>query len=410
MSETALLEPTTMHDEQLLLPDHTATSEVPKSPFDAPPTGEAVKDLGAVSMMSESPETSHDRVIRSYVNAEGKPLAGFNELYTELDNKVASGNETDWNNLVQTLRDAEKNDAKHDGVDVTEALETFEKFAHDKYKELQANYANQHPEKLSFKQRMFAKIAGSFGLKHSDIGIETVAENPVEDTERESLAYRAGYKIGQRRAQKQARIANAQPIDPPLAKQHNEAIAAESEAVQSAEVEDFVEVNEAELTKLSNDELKAKYYAMNVKDQAGIAKIVNELDVRDIFLSLDRQDEADVQRIFGELDQENADKEAAVQRTFSELDAENAAKEAEVQRTFAELDKENADKEAAVQGSFAELDEQIAADKAKQEEIDATPAPMTAEELEAFHTTDTSMQDHLLNAQKARKHGAKTSK
>ena len=407
MSETTVLEPTTMHDEQLLLPDHTMTSEAPKSPFDTPPAGEAVKGLGAVSLMSESPQTSHDRVIRSYVNAEGKPLAGFDELYQELNDKVAVGDETDWNNLVQTLRDAEKNNANSEGADTAKSLEAFEDFAHSKYKELRANYDAQHPEKLSFKQRMFAKLAGVWGIKSSNVSVETIVDVPVQDTKRESVVSKIGSKRDQRRAEKQARVANTRPIDPLLAKKYDEA---NSVDVESIDTNDFNEVSEADLTKLSNDELKAKYYSMDVKDEAGIAKIVNELDVRDIFLSLDRQDEADVQRIFGELDQENAAKEAAIQSTFSELDAENAKNEANVQRTFADLDAENAAKEAEVQRTFAELDAQIAADKTKQAEIDATPVPMTDEELEAFHATDTSMQKHLLNASKARRHGAKTSK
>ncbi len=118
----------------------------PKNTFDKPP----VTAAGVVSKEL----TAEDRVIRSYVNAEGKPLAGFNELNNELAQKVKDGNETDWNNLVQTLRDAVKYDAsneantrlKLEGETVEDRLKSFEAYASAKYKELKANQPKEGGE------------------------------------------------------------------------------------------------------------------------------------------------------------------------------------------------------------------------------------------------------------------------
>ena len=111
------------------------TAPKSENPFDKPPVVTATKEL-----------TEEDRKIRSYVNAEGKPLAGFNELNNELAKKVEAGDETDWNNLVQTLRDAVKYDAgneantrlKLEGETVEDRLKSFEAYASMKYKELKA--------------------------------------------------------------------------------------------------------------------------------------------------------------------------------------------------------------------------------------------------------------------------------
>ncbi len=92
----------------------------------------ASKQLSTGSLKAEG------RVIRTYLNDEGKPLAGFAELNTELARKVAEGNDTDWDNLVQTLRDAVKSDANNRDVSTEDRLKTFEAYASKKYKELMA--------------------------------------------------------------------------------------------------------------------------------------------------------------------------------------------------------------------------------------------------------------------------------
>jgi hypothetical protein len=126
----------------------TAGMEAPKtetkaSPFDTPPAVPAA-ELPKVNPFDAAPSEASERVVRTYLNAEGKPLAGFDELNNELARKVAEGDDTNWDNLVQTLRDAVKNDSnkryesqlKPQGDTVEDRIAAFEKYASKKYNEL----------------------------------------------------------------------------------------------------------------------------------------------------------------------------------------------------------------------------------------------------------------------------------
>ncbi len=344
---------------ELLLPAHTETAE---------PVAESPIDLPAPQWLSEGPASAKDAVVRSYLDTEGKPMVGINELYNEMQSKVASGDESNWNNLVQTIRDVEKFEAKKNGASIGEAAKLFEANARASFQELQANKLAQPAatEKLTLRQRIARKL-GRTSVKTSvvtelEAPVEdgTVAEVPMEQAaeapdekadkvpkatkEKKTLAYKAGYAVGKHRAKvaaKAARMATTRPIDPLLAKQFDEAQTHDADVTDvttSVEAVSHPELDESELQMMNNDELRDKYLSMDLSDRNNIDKVVQEMEVRDWFTRLDIDNEADVQRSFKELDEEIATKEAGVQEAFAQLDAE-----------IAEEHQRQADKEAAVQ-------------------------------------------------------------
>ena len=161
-------------------------------------------------------------------------------------------------------------------------------------------------------------------------------QEAITAEKRKSVAYKLGYWLGKRRAVKLADSSHAgvRPIDMSLADAYDK-VSPDQTASSDEVVEGFADVNQEELTKLSDDELRVKYQSMDSSDHEGIAKIVNELEVRDWFLSLDNsnaKDEAALQILFNGLDtdvaaeeQKAANEEAGVQRAFAELDKDNSA-------------------------------------------------------------------------------------
>jgi hypothetical protein len=149
---------------------------------------EAAAEAGAENPFGQPPKMT-EREVRTFLDADGQPVVGFKGGYDAkgkyhmgLDDvmaqKVLEGDASDWNNLVQTLRDVVKFDAEKRGNDVGDRVKTFEKYASGKYKELMANKAakgtaaeadptEEVPVKMKRRQRAKAALFGVMGRAQS---------------------------------------------------------------------------------------------------------------------------------------------------------------------------------------------------------------------------------------------------
>ncbi len=142
---------------------------------------------GVENPFAKAPASAEERKARTFLDADGMPVIGFKGQWEKVEGsepvyhmglddimavKVLEGDESNWDNLVQTLRDAVKVDAELRGADVSEYLEAFEKYSHRKFKELKANQEaveavvdlpEEVPVKKTRRQRIKERIAGVFG-------------------------------------------------------------------------------------------------------------------------------------------------------------------------------------------------------------------------------------------------------
>jgi hypothetical protein len=131
---------------------HDENSKKVENPFSKAPDPETIvkaeespeKPADKIDPFASAPSAS-DRVVRAFLDKEGKPIADLSELNHIMATKVALGDESDWNNLVQTIRDQIKNvagktkDTDGNTIDVAEQLKAFEKHARQQYKLLKKN-------------------------------------------------------------------------------------------------------------------------------------------------------------------------------------------------------------------------------------------------------------------------------
>jgi len=248
--------------EHLLLPDHTLSDKandiVSVKPEDA-------KDLTTKEPILEPPKSAKQRKVREYLNAEGKPLVSIEELYDEMSKKVSSGDESNWTNLVQTVRDSEKYAAKQSGSDVVKLLSDFQKFAKSQHAQLQLNILNKQPEVVSFKEPI-----ANLGKKL----VEMLVPEPTPVTE----------DIAKSAEPEKPKITDTKDNEesygtyPPVVKPEQTNI-----PEQKADSVEFTQIDDADLKGLSQEELQNKYLGMHVDDTEGIAKIVKEQARRFIF-------------------------------------------------------------------------------------------------------------------------------
>ena len=254
--------------ELLLLPDHTLSD---KANDIVSVKSEDAKDLPTKEPELESPKSAKQRKVREYLNAEGKPLVSIEELYDEMSKKVASGDESNWTNLVQTVRDSEKYAAKQSGSDVVKLLSDFQKFAKSQHAQLQLNILNKQPEVVSFKERianlgkkLVEMLVPEPTLVTEDIAKSAESDKPKStDTEDNEESY---------------------GTYPPVVKPKQTNV-----PEQKADSVEFAQIDDAEMQGLSQEELHNKYLSMHVDDTEGIAKIVSEQARRDLVLGLDKE-------------------------------------------------------------------------------------------------------------------------
>ncbi len=254
--------------ERLLLPDHTLSD---KANDIVSVKSEDAKDLPTKEPELESPKSAKQRKVREYLNAEGKPLVSIEELYDEMSKKVASGDESNWTNLVQTVRDSEKYAAKQSGSDVVKLLSDFQKFAKSQHAQLQLNILNKQPEVVSFKERianlgkkLVEMLVPEPTLVTEDIAKSAESDKPKStDTEDNEESY---------------------GTYPPVVKPKQTNV-----PEQKADSVEFAQIDDAEMQGLSQEELHNKYLSMHVDDTEGIAKIVSEQARRDLVLGLDKE-------------------------------------------------------------------------------------------------------------------------
>ena len=254
--------------ERLLLPDHTLSD---KANDIVSVKSEDAKDPPTKQPELESPKSAKQRKVREYLNAEGKPLVSIEELYDEMSKKVASGDESNWTNLVQTVRDSEKYAAKQSGSDVVKLLSDFQKFAKSQHAQLQLNILNKQPEVVSFKERianlgkkLVEMLVPEPTLVTEDIAKSAESEKPKStDTD----DYKESYGTY-----------------PPVVKPKQTNV-----PEQKADSVEFAQIDDAEMQGLSQEELHNKYLSMHVDDTEGIAKIVSEQARRDLVLGLDKE-------------------------------------------------------------------------------------------------------------------------
>ena len=273
--------------ERLLLPDHTLSD---KANDIVSVKSEDAKDLPTKQPELESPKSAKQRKVREYLNAEGKPLVSIEELYDEMSKKVASGDESNWTNLVQTVRDSEKYAAKQSGSDVVKLLSDFQKFAKSQHAQLQLNILNKQPEVVSFKERIanLGKKLVEMLVPEPTLVTEDIAKSAEsEKPKKESLAFRAGYKLGYSLPENSADTEDNEEsygTYPPVVKPKQTNV-----PEQKADSVEFAQIDDAEMQGLSQEELHNKYLSMHVDDTEGIAKIVSEQARRDLVLGLDKE-------------------------------------------------------------------------------------------------------------------------
>jgi hypothetical protein len=83
--------------------------------------------------------------------------------------KVAEGDSSDWNNLVQTMRDVVKLDAKKRGVDVADRLKAFERKAAKNFKELKRNTPVVEAEAAPVKRKLRHRAKAAVGAMVSNV-------------------------------------------------------------------------------------------------------------------------------------------------------------------------------------------------------------------------------------------------
>lgn len=101
------------------------------------------KDLPPRRSLFEQAPNICDRVIRSYLNKDGIPLAGIQKLEQEIETKVSLGDETNWNNLVQTYRDSYKFYLQNEADSTGASLQDIEHSVYRSHKHLVANRNQQ---------------------------------------------------------------------------------------------------------------------------------------------------------------------------------------------------------------------------------------------------------------------------